>query len=88
MSPGSGKSFLPHAEFAPRRLSGIWHGCPLPERLLRVRQNLNSVSNPRGCPPPISRLVGGARLAVCRNASVDGFRSFQRPRLSKIRTFC
>ena len=33
--------------------------------------------------PPVSRLVGGPPLSVCRNASVDGFRLFQRLRLSK-----
>ena len=37
----------------------------------------------RSSVPPVSRLVGGPRLSVCRNASVDGFRLFQRLRLSK-----
>ena len=37
----------------------------------------------RSSAPPVSRLVGGPPLSVCRNASVDGFRLFQRLRLSK-----
>ena len=46
------------------------------ERLLRV-------PGCRSSAPPVSRLVGGPPLSVCRNASVDGFGLFQRLRLSK-----
>ena len=70
-SPQFGLSEIAHLRIRPETAG---FGFPPPaefedadERLLGVRQNRDSVSNPRGCPPPISRLVGAPRLSVCRN---------------------